>query len=111
MENEKYINNSIKRECNVLYNFLNPTKFAGTKNIHYSPILQGCMNTRSGREKLKKFRILLDSGSSLTIVMVKLTSKLKSKEAAKHMLEIQAGKFTTSKKANIEFFLPDFSAT
>ena len=42
-------NNSIKRESNVLSNFLNPTESAKSKNSHYSPILQGCMNNRSGK--------------------------------------------------------------
>ena len=43
-----YRNNSIKRDCNVLSIF-NPTKHAKYKIRHYSPILQGCMNTHSGR--------------------------------------------------------------
>ena len=38
-------------------------------------------------------------------------SKLKTKEAEKNTWETQAGKFTTSKKVNIDFFLPEFSAT
>ena len=40
-------NNSIKRKCNVLSNFLNPMKRAKHKISHYSPILQGCMDTSS----------------------------------------------------------------
>ena len=39
MENKEYRNNSIKRQCNVLSNFFNPTKRARPKNSHYSPIL------------------------------------------------------------------------
>ena len=60
----KNINNGIKRECNVLSNFLNPIKRAKSKNNHYSPIIQGCINTHSGKAKFKKFKIILDSGSS-----------------------------------------------
>ena len=37
------------------------------------------MNTRIVRAKFRDFRILLDSGGSSTIVMGKLTSKLKEK--------------------------------
>ena len=37
------------------------------------------MNTRSGGVEFINFRILLDSGSSSTIVMGKVTSKLKEK--------------------------------
>ena len=106
MENKKYRNNSIKRECNVLSYFLNITKRARTKNSHYSPIIQGCMNTRSGRAKFKNFQIILDNGRSSTIMMGKLASKLKSKETEKNMWETQSGKFTTSKKENVDFFLP-----
>ena len=83
MANKKYINNSIKRECNVPYNFLNPTKHARTKNSHYSPILKDFMNTRSGRENFKNLQIFLESGISSTIMMGKLTSNLKYKKTSK----------------------------
>ena len=43
-------------EWNLLSNILNPMKCAKSKNSHYSPILQGCMNTHSGRENLENFR-------------------------------------------------------
>ena len=78
---ENHINNykSLTHECNVLSNILNTMKHAKLKNIHYSPIMQGCMNTRSGRAKLTNVQILLDRRSSSTIVMGKLTSKLKEK--------------------------------
>ena len=69
------------------------------------------MNTCSGRAKFKNFQILFDSGSSSTIVIGKLMSKLKPKESGKTMWKTQAGKFTTSKKVNIDFCLPEFSAT
>ena len=107
--NEKQINNSIKHEYNALYNFLNPTKRTGTKNSHFSPILRGCMNTRSRRAKFKKLQIIFDNRRSSTIMKGKLTPKLKSKEALKNMWETQAGKFTTSKKLNVEFLLPESS--
>ena len=65
---------------NVTYYIINkPYKRARTKNSHYLPILQACINTRNGREKFKNFRILLDRGRSSTIMMGKLTSNLKSK--------------------------------
>ena len=54
---------------------------------------------------------MLDSGSSSTIVVIELNPKLKSKEAEKTMWETQSGKFTTSKKENVDFFLTEFSAT
>ena len=75
------------------------------------PILHVCMNTRSGREEFKNFWIILDSGSSSTIVTGKLTSKLKTKETAENTWETQSETFTASNKVNINFCLPDFSAT
>ena len=71
---QKNRNNSIKRECNVLSNFLNHTKHAKHKISHYSLILKGCMKTRSGKTDFKNFRIILYRGSSSTVVMDKLTS-------------------------------------
>ena len=37
--------------------------------------------------------------------------KIKSKEAEKTMWETQSWKFATSKTGNVDFFLPEFSAT
>ena len=75
--------NGIKFECNVLSSFLKPMKRAKRKNSHYSPILQSCMSTHSRRAKFKNFQILLDSGNSSTILIGRLTSKLKTKESDK----------------------------
>ena len=78
---EKKINKykSISHKCNVLTNLLNPTKRAKSKYDHYSPILQGCTNTRSGRAKFINFQIILDRGSSSKIVMGNMASKTKQK--------------------------------
>ena len=67
------INNylSLTHECNILHNIVNTMKHAKSKDSHYSLILQGCMNTRSGRAKFRKIIILFDSGSSSIIVMFK----------------------------------------
>ena len=80
MANQINNDKSLTHEFNVLSNILNTMKHAKLKNIHYSPIMQSCMNTRSGRAKLTNFQILLDRRSSSTIVMVKLTSKIKEKK-------------------------------
>ena len=97
-------------KCNILTNILNPTKRAKTKS-HYSLILQGCMNTRSGRALFRNLRILLDSGSSLTIIMGKLMEKLKQTYSSDTTSENQSVKFTTSMKVNVELCLPEFGAT
>ena len=109
MENNKDIDNSTKNECDVLPIFLNPTKRAKSKTSNYSPILQGCMNTLSGKAKFIKFRIILDRVSSSTVVMGKLTSKPKQKETEETMWETQARKFKNSKKVNVYFCLPEVS--
>ena len=80
MENKRnsIINN--RHKCIVIPNILCPTKHAKTKNSHYSPILQECMNNCSGISKFRNFRIILDRGGSQTTNMGKLMSKLKQKE-------------------------------
>ena len=42
-------------ECNLLHYILNPPKRTKILNIHYSHIIQGYMNTRKGKEKIKNF--------------------------------------------------------
>ena len=81
------------------------------KKSQYSPILQGCMSTRSGRKLFRKYRILLDSGIISTIIMGNLTKILKPKNSTETTWENQFGNFTTSKKVNVEFCLPEFGAT
>ena len=56
-------------EFKLLHDIINPPKHNKTLNIHYSPILQGCMNIPKDETKFKNFRILLDSGCSPKIVM------------------------------------------
>ena len=88
-------------EYNILNDLLNPRKQEKTKS-HYSPILQGCMKNRSGGTLLRNLRILLDCGISLTIIMVKLTEKIKPDKLTETTWETQAGKFTTPKKVKVE---------
>ena len=96
-------NKSITYECNVLTHILNPTKHEKSKYDHYLPILLGCMNTHSGREEFRNFRIILDSGISSTIVIGKLMSKIKQKKLERATWENQVRKFLTSKKMNSDF--------
>ena len=67
------------------------------------------MNTRSGKEKFRNFQILLDRGSSSTIVMDKQTSKHNQNKSTTTKWETQDGKFMTSKKLNVDFCLSEFS--
>ena len=57
------------------------------------------MNTCSGKAKFRNFRVLLDSGSSSTIVMGKLTSKLKEKNQQKQLRgKLKQGNLRTQRK-------------
>ena len=69
------------------------------------------MNTHKGKAKLKNFLILLDSGFSSTIVIIKLIKKLKPKENTVIRLHKQVVNITTNIRLNIEITLPEFSAT
>ena len=42
-------------ECNLLHDIINPSKRTKTSNIHYLPILHGCVNTRKGKAKFTTF--------------------------------------------------------
>ena len=59
-------------ECNLLHDITNNTKRTKNLNKHYSPIIHGCMNTRKGKSKFLKYRILLVSGYSSTILTERL---------------------------------------
>ena len=63
-------------ECNLLHDIISPPKHTKQLNICYSSILQGCMNTRKGKEKFKNFQILLYGGCSYIIVMGRLIQNL-----------------------------------
>ena len=69
------------------------------------------MNTRKGEVKFKKNRNLLDSGCSSTIVMVRLVENLHPKKYAVMKWHTQAGNITTNLKFEVEFTLPELSAT
>ena len=87
-------------------------KHAKSNNSHYSSILPSCMNIPSGKEKYGNAQIVLGNRNSSTSVMGKLRSKLKQEVSSEiTMLETQSVKFTTSKKVNTDFCLPELSAT
>ena len=64
------------------------------------------MNTRKGRAKFKSFQVLLDSGCSSTIIMVRLVEKLNPYKDAVMQWHAQAGNITTNLKVQIYFTLP-----
>ena len=47
-------------EYNLLHDILNPPKRNTNMNIHYSPILHGCMNAQKGRDFFSKSYWIVD---------------------------------------------------
>ena len=105
-------NNELKNiaECNLLHDMINPPKRAKNLNIHYSPIINGCMNTRKGKTRFKNFRIIFDSGCSYTIVTRRIIKKLCPEKDTPMQWNTQAGNIKTNIKAKIDFTLPAISA-
>ena len=92
-------------ECNLLHDIINSSKRTKHLNSHYYPILHACMNTRHGRAKFKSFWILLDSGFSPTILMVRLVEKIHHEKDAVMQRHIQARNITTNHKVKVFFTL------
>ena len=90
---------------------MNPSKFTKNKNRHYSPIVHVCMNTRKVGANFENFLILFYSGCSSTILMINLISKLKIKEDAVIKCHTQAVNINTNRKVELDFTLPEISAT
>ena len=97
-------------ECNFLHDIINPPKHAKNINIHYSPILHGCMNIRKGRAKFKRFQVLLDSGRSSKIVMVILVEKINHEKDTVMQWYAHTGNITTNLRVKIYFTLTTLSA-
>ena len=69
-------------KCNLLHDIINPPRCTKNLNIHYSSILNGCMNNRYGRVKFNNFLIILDSVCSSMIVMGRLVEKIRPEKDA-----------------------------
>ena len=69
------------------------------------------MNTIKGKERLKFFQIILDSGCSSTILMWRLLQKLSPKKRVVMQWHTQAVNITTNIKVKIDFTLTELSET
>ena len=85
-------------EWNLLHDIMNTSKRTKNLNSHYFPILHGCMDNRRGKAKLKNIRILLENGCSSMIVMIRPTTKIKTKTNAMMQWNTQAVNLTTNMK-------------
>ena len=79
MSTKKNIMLITKNKCNVIANFLNPTKHAKLKNSHLFPILNIVMNTRKRKENFITSKIMLERDRISTVLMNNLTSQIKRK--------------------------------
>ena len=108
-KHEKEVNKISK--CNLLHDVFNPPKLTKHLNSHYYNILHGRMSTRKGIEKFNSFQILLDSGCSSTIVIIRMVEKLNRDKYAIMQWHTQIRNITTNHKVKIYFTLLTFSTT
>ena len=66
-------------EWNLLHDIINNSKQTKDINRHHYPIINVCMNTRTGRAKFQNLQILLDSEFSSKIIIISIITKLKTK--------------------------------
>ena len=69
------------------------------------------MNTRRNKSKFKNSQILLDSGCTSTIIMIRLVEKICPEKYAVTQWQTQAGNITTNFKVKVDFTLPTLSST
>jgi len=83
-----------------------PTK--RQKTNHLLPVAVGIINSRLGKVRTRKIRILFDSGSSGSIVVENVVRKLRMTRDATITWDTKGGHFRTSKKCKASFILPEF---
>jgi hypothetical protein len=83
-----------------------PQKHQKTNNL--TPVTTAFVNTRLGKSRFHKIRILLDSGSSGSIIVEKYVHKLCMKSNHKTVWDTKGGTFRTSKKSKTTFILNEF---
>ena len=69
------------------------------------------MNARKGKVKFNNFRIILDSGCSSTILMVRLVEKLHPDKYYLMQWHTEAVNITTNLNVKLDFTLPALSTT
>ena len=81
------------------------------KNKHYISILLGDAKGRLGKANFVSLRILLDSGSSSSIVLGRHKNKLCCKHTQPVKCSTQGDDFITTYKTNVELILPELDVT
>ena len=83
-----------------------PQKHQKTNQL--TPVTVALINTRLGKSKFKKVRILLDTGSSGSIILEKFVRNLCMKNDNTTNWITKGGNFQTSKKCKTTFILKEF---
>ena len=83
-----------------------PQKYQKTN--HLTPVTVAKVNTRLGKSRFKNIRILLDSGSSGSIILEKYVRKLRMKKDTTTNWNTKGGNFQTTKKCKTTFILNEF---
>jgi hypothetical protein len=83
-----------------------PTK--KTKTQHFAPISTAILETRLGKSRLHKLRVLFDSRSSGSIIVAKFVKKLRIKNDTKTEWLTKGGTFHTSGKCKTNLILNEF---
>ena len=79
------------------------------KKINYlTPVTVVLIKTRLGKSKFKEIRILLDSGSSGSIILEKFVRKLRMKNETTTSWIMKGGNFQMSKRCKTTFILNKF---
>ena len=98
---ESYVFNYIK----------NSTQLTKRSKIqHKTPVMMGSLFTRNGTDEQRVIKILLDSGTSSTIISGRYCQKLRKMTETTTTWNTQGGKFTTNYIAKIKFVLPELDA-
>jgi hypothetical protein len=75
---------------------------------HVVPVLIGNLQKSLGKPKYEPIRVLLDSGTTGTIILHKYVQKLRTKQSQKPTLwKTKGGNFTTAQECKILFQLPE----
>ena len=95
---ESYVLSSLRRP---------PKKHKGNQPT-LSPIVTAHINTRLGKPKIHRIKVLLDSGASATIITKEHVKKLRLQHSTSTTWNTKAGNFTTNATCKIKFSLPEF---
>ena len=75
---------------------------------HVVPVLIGNLQKSLGKPKYEPIRVLLDSGTTGTIILHKYVQKLRTRQSQKPTLwKTKGGNFTTAQECKILFQLPE----